>query len=38
MKETLKSTKEYRIKHFIGSDKIADLLIKLAARSNGGSG
>lgn len=36
MKETLKSTKEYRIKHFIGSDKIADLLIKLAAKSNGG--
>lgn len=36
MKETLKSTKEYRIKHFIGSDQLADLLLRLAAKSNGG--
>ena len=36
MKQTLKATKEYRIKMFPGADKIADMLIKLAARSNGG--
>lgn len=37
MKETLKSTKEYRIKLFSGSDKIAHDIIELAARSNGGN-
>lgn len=37
MKETLKSTKEYRIKLFPGSDKIADMLLRMAASSNGGT-
>ncbi len=36
MKQTLKATKEYKIKMFSGADKIAYELLKLAARSNGG--
>jgi len=34
--QTLKSTKEYRIKLFSGADQLAELLILLAAKSNGG--
>ena len=36
MEQTFKSTKEYRIKLFSGADQLAELLILLAAKSNGG--
>ena len=36
MEQTLKSTKEYRIKLFSGADQLAERLILLAAQSNGG--
>ena len=37
MKETLKATKQYRIKLFTGADQLAEKLILLAAQSNGGN-
>ena len=37
MKETLKATKQYRIKLFTGADSVAEKLILLAAQSNGGN-
>lgn len=36
MEQTFKSTKEYRIKLFSGADQLAETLILLAAKSNGG--
>ena len=36
MKQTLKSTKQYRVKLFPGSDKLAGDLAILAMKSNGG--